>query len=133
MAAFGGHSKDLTNRVRELHEAITHRDAQKIESLMWPEYIFHFNSPGTRVALSPPAPRGVWLAKAGADLTNGPLLWSAVDTRIYGDFAIVVSRYHWQGAYRGQAFDYEGFITDVWLSKNGEWKLLSGNVAHISR
>ena len=124
---FGAGSKDLLARARELQQAITLRDSAKAESMLAPEYTLHFIDRYMQGSLqkSPGAPRGKWLADAFKHVSNGPLEWAINDVRVYEDIGVVTSHYRWIGTYYNQGFQSEGFITDVWLYRDGRWQLLS--------
>ncbi|HVR41503.1 MAG TPA: nuclear transport factor 2 family protein [Thermoanaerobaculia bacterium] len=126
ISPFGAGADDLVKRTTELNQAFALRDSAKLETLMAPEYQFHFidhRMMGTLQA-TPNAPRGKWAADAFAQLSNGPLEASTVDVRVIGDVGVVVSHYRWSGTYRGEGFRYEGYMTDVWVKRLGRWQVL---------
>ena len=128
--SFGAGSKELLRRSHELNTAFATRDTAKFQSLLAPEYTLHFIAPALRgeMPAMPFAPRAKIVAKFFADLSNGPLEWSSVDVRVYGDFGVVTSHYRWRASYKSSPFDVEGFITDVWIQRDGEWKILNSTV-----
>jgi len=126
IATFGEGTKELAQKGRELNQAFALRDTAAMERLLAPEYVFHFtdhNMTGT-LAGTPNAPRGRWVGEAFTHLSNGPLESSLVDVRIVGDTGIVVSHYRWSGSWDGTGFQYEGYITDTWVRREGQWQVL---------
>lgn len=117
---------ELVQRTEEFNTAFSLRDADRLQRLMVPEYTFHYIDQSTVATLRaiPNAPRGKWPAELLRRLSNGPLEWSLIDARIVGNIGIVVSHYRWSGSLSGQAFRYEGHITDVWVRRQGEWRIL---------
>jgi hypothetical protein len=126
IATSGEGTKELAQKGRELNQAFALRDTAAIERLLAPEYVFHFidqNMTGA-LAATPNAPRGRWVGEAFAHLSNGPLESSVVDVRLVGDVGVVVSHYRWSGTFNGTGFRYEGYITDTWVRRQGEWQVL---------
>ena len=123
---FGEGTKELTASARALNQAFAVRDTAAIQRLLAPEYGFHFidnNMHGT-LAATPNAPRGQWVGEMLGRLSNGPLESSLVDVRVVGNLGVVVSHYRWSGSYSGVGFRYEGYITDVWVLRDGKWQAL---------
>ena len=129
VAPIGAGTEELVARTRQLNQAFAYRDARAIEGLLAPEYVFHYTDHVSRGALqaTPNAPRGRWIEKVFDQLTSGPLQASIVDARVYGEMGITITHYKWQGAWNGAGFQYEGYITDTWIRRGGEWRLLASS------
>jgi hypothetical protein len=129
VASFGAGTEELLARTRQLNQAFALRDARTIETLLAPEYTFHYTDHMSRGALqaTPNAPRGRWIGKAFDQLTNGPLASAIVDARVHGETGITITHYKWQGAWNGVPFQYEGYITDTWIRRGGKWELLTSS------
>ncbi len=122
---YGIGTEDVVARTREFNAAFTLRDAAALQALMAPDYTFHYidqSVSGTLRAL-PNAPRGRWPAELFGRLSNGPLTWTLIDSRVIGSVGIVVSRYRWIGAVSGQPFQFEGYMTDVWVRRHRKRQL----------
>lgn len=117
---------ELVQRTEEFNKAFSLRDVDALQKLMVPEYMFHYIDQSTIATIRaiPNAPRGRWPADMFARLSNGPLEWSVIDARIVGNFGIVSSYYRWAGSFNGQSFRYAGYMTDVWVRRRGEWRIL---------
>lgn len=131
VSQFGAGTEELVKRQNEFNQAFSLRDAAKLESLMAPEYTFHFYMQDVTGSArpAPNAPRGKWSGDLFARLSNGPLEWSLVDARIHGGLGFVVSHYRWMGAFDGRSFLYQGYITDVWIRRSGTWKILESSAS----
>jgi hypothetical protein len=129
VAPFGAGTEALVERTRQLNVAFAVRDVRAIEKLLAPEYTFHYTDHESRGSLqaTPNAPRGRWIEKAFERLTNGPLQASIVDARVHGEMGITITHYKWQGAWNSVGFQYEGYITDVWIRRGGKWELLASS------
>lgn len=129
VATFGAGTEPLVAAVRQLNQAFALSDVRKIETLLAPEYSFHYTDHESRGSLqaTPNAPRGRWIETIFRQLTNGPLQSSVVDARVHRDLGVTITHYHWTGAWNGTAFQYEGYITDNWIHRGGKWQLLSSS------
>jgi uncharacterized protein (TIGR02246 family) len=70
-------------------------------------------------------------------MTSGKLKFESYDSgefdiRLYGDTAIVIGRDSSKGTYGGEEFSNAGRFTDVFVKKDGAWKLVSSQETTIS-
>ena len=126
-------TEELIQSEKDFNAAFTLKDEAALERLMAPDYSFNYIDKNMRGRLqaTPNAPRGRWAADMLKHLSNGPMQWSIVDSRIIGgNTGVVVGYYKWIGAWDAQPFEYEGYITDVWVRQGGKWKIVmsSANV-----
>jgi ketosteroid isomerase-like protein len=42
-------------------------------------------------------------------------------TQLYGDTAVVTVKFEVQGTDQGEAFEFKGRATDIWVKQNGQW------------
>lgn len=49
--------------------------------------------------------------------------------RVHRTTAVVTGTYHEKGDTKGQAYDYHDRFTDIWIKKNGKWKLAASHYA----
>ena len=49
--------------------------------------------------------------------------------RLHRTTAVVTGTYHEKGDTKGQAYDYHDRFTDIWIKKNGKWKLAASHYA----
>lgn len=49
--------------------------------------------------------------------------------RVHRTTAVVTGTYHEKGETKGQAYDYHDRFTDIWIKKNGKWKLAASHYA----
>jgi ketosteroid isomerase-like protein len=49
-----------------------------------------------------------------------------MSVRLFGEAAVVIGRYMFEGSFQGKPFDIKGRFTDVWARRNGRWQIVSG-------
>ncbi|NNH75188.1 nuclear transport factor 2 family protein [Nocardia uniformis] len=115
MAAESAHA-ELTEISRDWASAIVSNDPARIAHFMTEDWVI--------VAESGISTREEFLAL----ISSGDLTHSAMDTvdepriRVYGDTAVVTARATNTAHYRGDRFDSDEWVTDVFLRRDGEWR-----------
>lgn len=133
VSPFGAGTEEIVAKSRELNRAFTAGDAAVAQALMAPEYAFHWVAPKMhgRLMSTPNAPRGKWSEELFQRFRGGPLEWSTVDARVYGNLGVVVSHYRWIGSWDNQSFTYEGYLTDIWIRRSGRWQVLESHASLV--
>lgn len=54
---------------------------------------------------------------------------SDTKVRLHGNTAIITGSYHERGKDGAQPFDYHDRFTDVWMKKDGRWRLVASHFA----
>ena len=108
----------------ELELAAAHRllDLEAFERFLHPDY-----------AIIQPGGRVEGKEETLASLRSGRRRWEIarsdqLDVRIYGDAAVVISRWRGKGQNGDQRFDYRARVLAVWVRRDGRWR----NVAAMS-
>ena len=65
------------------------------------------------------------------DLTLDPYTVEDFEVRVYGDTALVSGRTRMTGRYRGQPFDTHYRYIDVYVKRDGVWKIVSVQTSPI--
>jgi uncharacterized protein (TIGR02246 family) len=52
---------------------------------------------------------------------------SDLKIRMHGNVAVVTGAYHERGESGGQSYDYHDRLTDVWMKRDGKWKLIASH------
>ncbi|HSP26779.1 MAG TPA: nuclear transport factor 2 family protein, partial [Saliniramus sp.] len=123
---FGPGTESLLEAQGRFTAAITSRNQGEIDALLASEYSFHFidhQMQGTMQPM-PTVPRGKWAVKLLQETGAMPLQFTIVDARIHREVGVVASHYEWGGNRGGQSFSYEGYVTDIWIQRDGKWRLL---------
>jgi ketosteroid isomerase-like protein len=65
------------------------------------------------------------------DLRIDPYTVDDFDVRLYGDVALLSGRTRMTGTYRGKTFASRYRYIDVYVRRNGEWKIVSVQISRI--
>ncbi len=52
-----------------------------------------------------------------------------VKVHLHGNTAVLIGTYHERGDEKGKPYDYRDRFTDVWMKKEGKWKLIASHYA----
>jgi hypothetical protein len=107
-------------------EAMLRHDKARLEELIAPEYVLRGWDRS-----APDTPRAAWLDNLYNHLKIDRWEQTAISARVYGDVGVVTSLYSWAGTFRGKPFDSKGFLTDVWVSRNRRWQVVSRTSGEI--
>ena len=97
-------------------DAALARDRKVLEELTGQE-LSQANWDGSR-----PTPRSQWLENLLTRLEFQHLEISGHNAQVFGDMAVVTSRFSWEGKLSGQPFAAKGVLMDVWRKRDGRWQ-----------
>ncbi len=118
MCAQVGEEPDFAGLTRELFEAVSRQDTESLESLVAGGFRTTGGVPGNRMS------RDEWMGLvAGAFALQSFELREFVSTRD-ADTAVVSYGYSQAATYQDLEAPAEWFISDVWVRREGGWKLL---------
>ncbi|HLW89515.1 MAG TPA: nuclear transport factor 2 family protein [Terriglobales bacterium] len=52
---------------------------------------------------------------------------SELKVRLHGDTAVVTGAYHETGESKGKHYEYRDRLTDVWMKKDGKWRVIASH------
>ncbi len=52
---------------------------------------------------------------------------SDLQVRMHGNTAVVTGAYHEKGSDRGKRYEYRDRLTDVWMNRDGRWRLVASH------
>jgi ketosteroid isomerase-like protein len=52
---------------------------------------------------------------------------SELKVRLHGDVAIVTGAYHETGESKGKHYEYRDRLTDVWMKRDGQWRVIASH------
>lgn len=96
--------------------AVQEHDTQRLEMLLADE----FTLDGAAGSLS----RDELLDAASATYAIEDFVYREIDPQVYGNIAVVVSRYHQTARLGDHDASGELRITDVWIRRDGRWQIL---------
>lgn len=97
--------------------AIQRRDLPSLEGLLAAEYVLQAPGLGRM-------PRASWLT-ALPDYEITSYSFDEIRVHMYGETAVMQSRYRQQATYRGEDRSGELFLTDVWVRRHGRWQVVA--------
>jgi ketosteroid isomerase-like protein len=117
--------KELVQLSQEwMDAALRRKDEKRLRELMVPEFTLQLWD-----ASRAPQPLEAWLATLKTRLDKMEFEYSGLNARIFGDVAVVYSRFWWKGTMNGKPFADSGFLTDVWVKKDGRWQVVARRTA----
>lgn len=107
--------------------AVQERDMDRLEEIVGAGFRF------TAIHLSPePMDREQWMAAAREGYTIVSFAYESMDIDVFGDTAIVHSRYSQVASYQHTSLSNAFRITDVWSRASGEWQVVARHSSVLS-
>ncbi len=100
--------------------ALLKKDEKRLRELMAPEFTLQIWD-----ASRAPQPLEAWLTTLKKRLEAVEFEYSGLNARVFGDVAVVYSRFLWKGTFEGKPFSDSGFLADVWVRKGGKWLVVA--------
>jgi len=108
---------EILRLANEWMDAVRHKNVETLESLVAREYMLQAPGIGRM-------PRDQWLAAISVyDIQS--FEFSDVQVHIYGDTAVMRSRYTQKATYQGGDRSGEFLVTDVWVRRDGRWQVVT--------
>jgi ketosteroid isomerase-like protein len=108
---------EIQRRANEWMEAVRRKDLETLESLLAPEYALQAPGIGRM-------PRDQWLTAVSVyDIRS--FEFEDVQVHLYGDTAVMRSRYTQKATYNGGDRSAEFHVTDVWVRRDGQWQVVT--------
>ena len=104
---------DLSN---ELVAAVQRHDRARLEELLAAEFTLN----GAAGELD----REELLAAAEGPYEIDDFAYEEIDEEIYGDTAVLVSRYRQTGQLDGRDVSHRMNVTDIWVRRDGRWQIV---------
>ena len=102
---------------RRWAEAIQNRDVATAEQILAPEYALMAAGLGKM-------PRDKWLALLPEYVVHS-YSFDDVTIHVYGETAVMRSRYHQRATVQGQDRSGSMLVTDVWVKRAGRWQVVA--------
>ncbi len=100
--------------------ALRRKDEKRLRELMAAEFTLQIWD-----ASRAPQPLALWLDTLKNRLNKIEFKYSGLNARVFGDVAVVYSRFWWKGTLDGKPFTDSGFLADVWVKRNGKWQVVA--------
>ena len=100
--------------------ALSSKDEKRLRQIMAPEFTLQIWN-----ASRAPQSLESWLHTLKNRLGRIKFEYSGLNARVFGDVAVVYSRFWWKGTMDGKPFTDSGFLADVWVKKDGRWQVVA--------
>ncbi len=107
---------ELVGLSNELVRAVQERNSERLETLLAREF--------TLLGAAGELDRDELLAAASGRYAIEEFCYEEVDTEVYGDTAVVVSRYRQTATLDGRDVSARLHVTDVWVRREGRWQIV---------
>ena len=106
---------------------VRERDMDRLEEIVAPGFRF------TAIHLNPePMTRDQWMGAAREGYTIMSFAYESMDIDVFGDTAIVHSRYSQVASLHHTSLSNAFRLTDVWSRMDGEWRVVARHTSNLS-
>lgn len=107
---------ELVDLSRELARAVQEHDVDTLERLLAAEFTLQ----GAAGQLG----REAFLEAAAGPYEIEDFSYEEIDPEVYGDTAVLVSRYTQEARLAGRDLSHRMNVTDIWTRRDGRWQLV---------
>ena len=107
---------ELVELSHQLVRAVQEHDRGRLEELLGAE----FSLQGAAGELD----REAFLEAAAGPYEIDDFAYDEIDPQVYGNTAVIVSRYRQRAELAGRDLSHEMRVTDVWVRRNGRWQVV---------
>ncbi len=100
----------------ELVDAVHAHDRARLDRLLADEFTLN----GAAGELD----RDAFLEAASGPYEIDDWAYEEIDPELYGDTAVVVSRYRQSGRLEGRDLSHRMHVTDIWVRREGHWQIV---------
>jgi hypothetical protein len=108
--------QELVGLSHELVRAVQEHDRKRLEELLGAE----FSLQGAAGELD----RDAFLEAASGPYEIEDYAYDEIDPEVYGNTAVLVSRYRQRASLDGRDLTHELRVTDVWVRRHGRWQIV---------
>jgi ketosteroid isomerase-like protein len=117
----------LAELQREWMQGVQDRDMDRLEEIVAPGFRF------TAIHLNPePMTRDQWMGAAREGYTIMSFAYESMDIDVFGDTAIVHSRYSQVASLHHTSLSNAFRLTDVWSRLDGDWRVVARHSSILS-
>jgi ketosteroid isomerase-like protein len=102
-------------------ESYKHRDVSILSSLLADDFIITIEDGSTYGKV------GYISHSADSSVHVEVAELSELKVRMHGDTAIVTGAYHETGESKGKHYEYRDRLTDVWMKRDGKWRVIASH------
>jgi ketosteroid isomerase-like protein len=117
----------LAQLQRDWMQAVEDRDMERLEEIVSPGFRF------TAIHLNPePMTRDQWMDAARQGYTIVSFAYESMDIDLFGDTAVVHSRYSQVASLNYTSLSNAFRLTDVWNRQDGRWRVVARHSSILS-
>ena len=109
-------SHELIELANDLARAVSEHDVERLEELLASEFTLQ----GAAGQLD----REEFLAAAAGPYQIDEFTYEQIDPEIYGNTAVLVSRYSQVARFDGRDLTHRMNVTDIWTRRNARWQIV---------
>ena len=109
-------SHELIELANELARAVSEHDVERLEELLASEFTLQ----GAAGQLD----REEFLVAAAGPYQIDEFTYEQIDPEIYGNTAVLVSRYSQVARFDGRDLTHRMHVTDIWTRRNARWQIV---------
>jgi ketosteroid isomerase-like protein len=119
--------EQLAQLQRDWMQAVEDRDMDRLEEIVSPGFRF------TAIHLNPePMTRDQWMNAARGGYTIVSFAYESMDIDVFGDTAVVHSRYSQVASLNYTSLSNAFRLTDVWNRQDGRWRVVARHSSILS-
>jgi hypothetical protein len=108
--------RELIELSNELIAAVQKHDRRRLDQLVAHEFTLN----GAAGELD----REAFLTAAAGPYEIDDWTYEEIDPEVYGDTAVLVSRYRQTARLEGRDLSYRMHVTDIWVRREGRWQIV---------
>ena len=117
----------LADLQKEWMQAVSDRSMDRLEEIVAPGFRF------TAIHLNPePMTREQWMEAAREGYTIVSFAYESMDIDVFGDTAVVHSRYSQVASYHHTSLSNAFRLTDIWSRIDGKWRVVARHSSILS-
>jgi ketosteroid isomerase-like protein len=109
-------ARELIELAHELVRAVQVHDTARLEELVADEFTLQ----GAAGQLD----RSAFLEAAAGPYEISEFSYEEIDPEVYGNTAVLVSRYHQTATLEGRDLTHQMNVTDIWTRREGRWQVV---------
>jgi hypothetical protein len=109
-------SHELIELANDLARAVSEHDVERLEELLASEFTLQ----GAAGQLD----REEFLVAAAGSYEIDEFTYEQIDPEIYGNTAVLVSRYSQVARFDGRDLTHRMHVTDIWTRRNARWQIV---------
>jgi hypothetical protein len=107
---------ELVELAHDLARAVSEHDVDRLDELLASEFTLQ----GAAGQLD----RDEFLAAAAGPYEIDEFSYEEIDPEIYGNTAVLVSRYNQVARYDGRDLTHRMHVTDIWMRRDARWQIV---------